>query len=145
MTSSLDKLDAMYVLEMWRQKARNSKQDTSPWSLYFIRSVEKRHDLLSWFVSFTASSLRVKKQGIDNVILCRLLMHTPGSFSVACFKTIVKATKTADKGQHHFKPTRTQSRNKYTVWGVEKREWVTHFQSHIFERKTQWNAELLPY
>ena len=145
MTSSLDKLDAMYVLQMWRQKARNSKQDTSPWSLYFIRSVEKRHDFLSWFVSFTASSLRVKKQGIDNVILCRLLMHTPGSFSVACFKTIVKATKTADKCQHHFKPTRTQSRNKYTVWGVEKREWVTHFQSHIFERKTQWNAELLPY
>ena len=144
MTSSLDKLDAMYVLEMWRQKARNSKQDTSPWSLYFI-SVEKRHDFLSWFVSFTASSLRVKKQGIDNVMLCRLLMHTPGSFSVTCFKTIVKATKTADKGQHHFKPTRTQSRNKYTVWGVEKREWVTYFQSDIVERKTQWNAELLPY
>ena len=90
-------------------------------------------------------------------------MHTLGNFSVACFKTNTKAVKKANKGQYFSKPTRTQSRNKWTVWGAGKREWKTHnlcgvsiwlvdwlvnagflVQSHIVEGETIEMQELLP-
>ena len=117
------------------------------------------HDLLSSFVPFTACSMRGWKQGLDNVMLYLLLMHTLGSFSVACFKTNTKTVKKANKGQHLCKLTRTQSRNKWIVWGAGKREWKTHdlfgvsiwlvdwlfnagflVQSHIVEGETHWSA-----
>ena len=117
------------------------------------------HDLLSSFVPFTACSMRGWKQGLDNVMLYLLLMHTLGSFSVACFKTNTKTVKKANKGQHLCKLTGRQSRNKWTVWGAGKREWKTHdlfgffiwlvdwlfnagflVQSHIVEGETHWSA-----
>lgn len=117
MTSSLDKFDTMYILQMCAQKSHKSKQDTYIGFILYKKRVE-----FAWLV----------------ILICSLYCMQHERVEVACFKTNTKTVKKANKGQHFFKLTRTQSRNKWTVWGAGKREWKTHDLFGFFIWLVDW-------
>ena len=145
----------MYILQMCAQKAHKSKQDTYIGFILYKKRIE-----FAWLVILICSLYCMQHERVEARAWQRYVISVAIAYTRELFSRVFQnQVKKANKGQHPSKPTRTQTRNKWIVWGAGKREWKTYdlfgfsiwlvdwlfnagflVQSHIVEGETHWSA-----